>query len=108
MCSHSAPPLIIRLHSAVSWPKSEARTEGEIIARGMVVRVIDEWSALMGISGREGLCYDGFRRNPGLNGIKSCDASPVLHNDPRHAPLFRLRSVRLCVCCSRARRKTTE
>ena len=35
MCSHSAPPLIMRLHSAVSWPKSEARTEGEMIARGM-------------------------------------------------------------------------
>ncbi len=48
MCSHSAPPLIIRLHSAVSWPKSEARTEGEIIARGMVVRVIDAWSAADG------------------------------------------------------------
>ncbi len=37
MCSHSAPPLIIRLHSAVSWPKSEARTEGEMMARGIVV-----------------------------------------------------------------------
>jgi hypothetical protein len=35
MCSHSAPPLIILLHSAVNWPKSEARTEGEMIARGM-------------------------------------------------------------------------
>lgn len=35
MCSHSAPPLIMRLHSAVSWPKSEARTEGEMIARGI-------------------------------------------------------------------------
>ena len=36
MCSHSAPPLIMRLHSAVSWPKSEARTEGEMMARGIV------------------------------------------------------------------------
>ena len=26
----------MRLHSAVSWPKSEARTEGEMIARGMI------------------------------------------------------------------------
>lgn len=29
----------MRLHSAVSWPKSEARTEGEMMARGMVVAV---------------------------------------------------------------------
>jgi hypothetical protein len=36
MCSHSAPDLIIRLHSAVSWLKSEARTDGEMIACGMV------------------------------------------------------------------------
>lgn len=35
MWSHSAPPFIIRLHSAVKLPKSEARTEGEIMARGM-------------------------------------------------------------------------
>ena len=27
--------MIIRWHSAVSWPKSEARTEGEMIARGI-------------------------------------------------------------------------
>jgi hypothetical protein len=37
MCSHSAPSTIMRLHSAVSWPKSEARTEGEMIARGIEV-----------------------------------------------------------------------
>ena len=36
MCSHSAPPLIMRLHSAVSWPKSDASTDGEMIARGIV------------------------------------------------------------------------
>lgn len=36
ICSHSAPPLIMRLHSSVSRPKSEARTEGEMIARGMM------------------------------------------------------------------------
>jgi hypothetical protein len=35
MCSHSAPDLIIRLHSAVSWLKSEASTDGEMIACGM-------------------------------------------------------------------------
>lgn len=39
MCSHSAPPLIMRLHSAVSCPKSEASTDGEIIARGMLAAV---------------------------------------------------------------------
>jgi hypothetical protein len=37
MCNHSAPPLIILLHSAVSCPKSEARTEGDMIARGMIL-----------------------------------------------------------------------
>ena len=37
ICSHSAPPRIIRLHSAVSCPKSDASTEGEMIARGMAV-----------------------------------------------------------------------
>lgn len=36
MWSHSAPPLIILLHSAVSWPKSEASTDGAIIGRGIV------------------------------------------------------------------------
>jgi hypothetical protein len=36
MCSHSAPDLIIRLHSAVNWLKSEASTDGEMIACGMV------------------------------------------------------------------------
>ena len=36
MWSHSAPPLIMRLHSAVSCPKSEASTEGEMMARGIV------------------------------------------------------------------------
>ena len=36
MCNHSAPFLIIRLHSAESWPKSEASTDGEMIARGML------------------------------------------------------------------------
>jgi hypothetical protein len=36
MCSHSAPLLIILLHSAVSWPKSDANTEGDIIARGIL------------------------------------------------------------------------
>lgn len=36
MCSHSAPPLIMRLHSAVSWPKSEASTDGDTIALGML------------------------------------------------------------------------
>jgi hypothetical protein len=40
MCSHSAPPLIILLHSALSCPKSEARTEGEMIARGMTLYLV--------------------------------------------------------------------
>ena len=31
MCSHSAPPSIMRLHSAESCPKSEARTEGAMM-----------------------------------------------------------------------------
>jgi len=39
MCSHSAPFLIIRSHSAVSCPKSEARTEGAMTARGIVTRL---------------------------------------------------------------------
>lgn len=33
--SHSAPPSIILLHSADNLPKSEASTEGEIMARGI-------------------------------------------------------------------------
>ena len=44
ICSHSAPPLIILLHSAVSCPKSEARTEGEMIALGIVVCGCGWWS----------------------------------------------------------------
>lgn len=39
ICSQSAPPSIIRLHSELSLPKSEARTEGETIAFGMFVEV---------------------------------------------------------------------
>jgi hypothetical protein len=35
MWSQSAPPLIILLHSADSCPKSEAKTDGEMIGRGI-------------------------------------------------------------------------
>jgi hypothetical protein len=38
MWSQSAPFSIIRLHSADNWPKSEASTEGEMIARGIAYR----------------------------------------------------------------------
>jgi len=39
MWSHSAPSLIIRSHSAVSFPKSDASTDGDTIARGMITRL---------------------------------------------------------------------
>lgn len=36
MCSQSAPSAIMRLHSCVRLDKSEARTEGEMIAFAIV------------------------------------------------------------------------
>lgn len=40
MCSQSAPSFIILVHSAVSFPKSEARMEGAILAVGVVILVV--------------------------------------------------------------------
>ena len=47
MWSHSAPSLIIRWHSAVSFPKSDASTDGDTIARGMITPLTNHITSLL-------------------------------------------------------------